>query len=66
MPTCAELGIPFPLFEADVGNAADYVGLVGHVLPSMQRDAVDLLGALLGDATEVDQIDAEDTADGDM
>lgn len=27
MPTFADLGIPFPLFEADVGRAAEYVGV---------------------------------------
>jgi uncharacterized protein CbrC (UPF0167 family) len=37
MPTFAELGIPFPLFEADVRDASGYVGLATCVLCGQTR-----------------------------
>ncbi len=37
MPTFAELGIPFPLFEADVRHATGYVGLATCVLCGQTR-----------------------------
>jgi integrase len=61
------LGVHPKVVQELLGHAGINITLdiYSHVLPSMQRDAVDRLGALLGDAAEVDQIDAEDTADGD-
>jgi hypothetical protein len=37
VPNFAELGIPFPLFEADVRNASDYKGLATCVLCGQTR-----------------------------